>query len=205
MKQLEDSALLGLLRNSDYKAFDELYLRFWKTLYMHALKKTGSSDDASDLVQEVFTDLWDRRKNIPEINAPFKHYLRSMLIFKVADYFRRKGFSELHIADFEEFLSNTPAESVATPAIHEEHRQQFDKALALINKTVANMPKKMRRIFVMSRSGKYSVSQIAESLDISNQTVKNQTANAMQRLRKATADFSLNIFFLALFYWLTIS
>ncbi len=187
MKQCDDKTLIALIRNSDYAAFDELHYRFWKPLYIHAVKKTGNKEDAFDLVQDLFTDLWDKRRSLPEIDAPLKYYLRSSIIFKIAAHFRARGFHEKHLNNFEAFLKHETA-----PLDHADLSElrndslEFDSLLEVINNTIKGMPEKMQRIFLMSRSGKYSISQIAEFYMISPQTVKNQISNALKRLRKAS-------------------
>jgi RNA polymerase sigma-70 factor (family 1) len=202
VEQCNDKQLIELIRKSDYHAFDELHRRFWKPLYIHAVKKTGSKEDAFDLVQDLFTDLWDKREKIPEIEAPLKYYLRSTVVFKIATYFRSKGFNERHFRDFEEFLKQQSFTTEHNLSQLRDDNLEFDALMEVVNNTIEEMPEKMRRIFLLSRSGQYSIAEIAESLQLSSQTVKNQTNNAMQRLRNSTVKFSYGTLQVAIIYWL---
>ena len=55
--------------------------------------------------------------------------------------------------------------------------------LRIIENEIANMPGKMREIFELSRKSHLSHREIAETLGISEKTVKNQVNNALKILR----------------------
>lgn len=202
----DETELLAMIRASNYDAFNEMHNQFWKPLYIHALKKTGSKDDAFDMVQDLFLELWEKRERIPVITAPLKFYLRGTLVFKLARYYRTKGFQEKHQKNFEEFLKQHLATDFnADNLVLREEELLHEGLIQVIDSTIEDMPGKMKTIFVMSRSGKYSISEISEMLNLSPQTVKNQVNNAFLRLRKATADHSLTTTQIAILTWLTIS
>ena len=54
----------------------------------------------------------------------------------------------------------------------------------LITLAVANMPRKRREIFIMSREKGMSNQEIAEKLNISKRTIENQITLALAMLRK---------------------
>ncbi|MEI9946029.1 MAG: hypothetical protein WDN26_17635 [Chitinophagaceae bacterium] len=62
---ISDQELTDRLYFSDKDAFDELYHRYWYTLYAYSLKKLYSSEDASKVVRDVFLDLWAKRQTRP--------------------------------------------------------------------------------------------------------------------------------------------
>ncbi|TDQ08265.1 RNA polymerase sigma factor [Pedobacter metabolipauper] len=206
MNSRNDKELLDLVRVSDTEAYAELYNRFWKSLYTYALKKIGDEDDAFDLVQELFIELWDRRGNIPEITVAVENYLHGSVFFKLAKYFRTKGFREQHQKNFEAFLKHEGVSEFASDPLQIlENELQYDSIIQVIHTTIDQMPGKMKEIFIMSRSGQYSISEIAEQLNVSPQTVKNQVSNALLRLRKSTSEHNLSTAQLCILTWLTIS
>jgi len=172
MNNMDEKQLLSLVRTSDVSAFTELYNRFWKDLYIHALKKTGDEDDAYDLVQDLFIEFWDKRESITEITSSLKNYLHGTVFFKLAKYFRNKGFHEKHRKNFEEFLKMDSTAAFATDTfLLQESEQQYESIIQVIHASIDEMPGKMKEIFLMSRSGDYSISEIAETLGVSTQTV----------------------------------
>lgn len=185
-----DIKLLSLIRKSDQDAFNSLYGQEWRSLYVYAVQKTGNKDDAADLVQNVFTDLWDNRKKIPDISVSTRFYLRGILVHKIARYFRAKGLSQKHHENFSAYLSASMTLATDNLSGRESEAQQkarFD----FISNAIDDLPEKMRNIFVLSCTRDYSVAEIAGIFNISCQTVKNQVSNALARIRTASRDYEL--------------
>ncbi|SEN01866.1 RNA polymerase sigma factor, sigma-70 family [bacterium A37T11] len=182
MNNLTDQEILRLIRQSDRMAFDILYDRFWKPLYLHALKKTGSKDDASDLLQDLFLELWNRRLHLPEISVPLRYYMRSIMVYKVAHYFREKRFKEKHEENFAAFIQQEN-NLYNIPIVLNEDNFDFESAIEQVQACVSQLPDRMKEIFQMRHMENYSISYIAETLQLSKQTVHNQLQNALHRLR----------------------
>lgn len=203
MEHISEQELLQLIRSSDYTAFEELHHRYYKSLYALAAKKIGNSDDAYDLLQDMFIELWEKRANFV-IKNPLANYLRNRLWFKLSGYFRTKGFQEKHFKNFSEFLELEHSPSFYLDEMEvKEIDIQYEAVIAVINQTIAQMPDKMREVFLLSRSKQYTVLEIAERLNISPKTVRNQTHIALDRIRKATANFPLSTYQLFILILLT--
>lgn len=203
MKNVGEQELLQLIRNSDYDAFSELHRRYYKSLYTLAAKKIGDQDDAYDLLQEMFIELWEKRETFA-LNNPLGNYLKNRLWFKLSGYFRTKGFREKHFKSFSEFL-----QMQQHPNFHLDEMEvkeldiQYETIIEVINRTIADMPEKMREVFLMSRSNLYTVAEIAEKLAISPKTVRNQTNIALNRIKEATSHMPISIYQLLVLVLLT--
>jgi len=193
------------MQGSSYPAFDELYNRLFKTLFRIALKKIGNADDAADLVQDVFMEFWDKREKTI-INIPVKNYLRTSLTYKMSNYFRTRGFQEKHIRNFELFIQQDLIKETF-PDVLDLRRAEgsYDEIVAIICQTIDEMPAKMKEIFKLSRNEKYTIKDIAEHLNISPQTVKNQVSKAFVRVRRATAGKSVSSLYILFLLWLIIN
>jgi RNA polymerase sigma-70 factor (family 1) len=203
MEKLDEQELLQLIRNSDYAAFEELHRRYYKPLFSLAAKKIGDQDEAYDLLQDMFIELWNKREAFA-INNPLKNYLKNRLWFKLSGYFRTKGFKEKHFKNFGAFLQQEQNTAVYLDEMEiREMDLQYEAVMEVINRTIAEMPEKMRAVFLMSRSKEYSIIEIAEKLKISPKTVKNQINIALNRIRQATADPSLTTIQFLFLIWLT--
>jgi len=62
---ISDQQLIDSLRNNDTDAFEELFRRYWYNLYIYSLRKLSSSDDARQIVRDIFKDLWEKRQSWP--------------------------------------------------------------------------------------------------------------------------------------------
>lgn len=60
-----DQTLLDSLRLNNTEAFEELFRRYWYNLYIYSLKKLHSSDDARQIVRDIFKELWEKRNTWP--------------------------------------------------------------------------------------------------------------------------------------------
>jgi RNA polymerase sigma-70 factor (family 1) len=193
----DEELFVKISTESDHSAFKELFDKYWQSLYALATRKTGEEHSAMDIVQDLFVDLWNRREAI-EIKSSFKGYILSTLQYKVFSYYKTKGISKKLIKDFQEF-SQAYAKTDHFDFTEIKDMEIRDEAMhLLIEETIEAMPGKMREIFKLSRSGNYSVSQLAERLNLSQQTIKNQVSNALSRLKEATkyTVASVIIFFL---------
>lgn len=203
MEHIAEQELLQLIRNSDYAAFEEMHRRNYKSLFRLAAKKIGDPDEADDLLQDMFIELWEKRDGF-YINNPLTNYLRNRLWFKLSGYFRTRAFRDKHFKHFSDFLQNEHEFFMDETEIRELDLQ-YEAVMDVINRTVANMPHKMREVFLLSRNSQYSTAEIAEQLNISPKTVENQITNAFNRIREATSDPALPAFellvLMSLMYW----
>lgn len=60
-----DQVLLSNMQSNDPTAFEELFRRYWRTLYVYSLRKLRSSDDARQVVRTLFKELWEKRQSLP--------------------------------------------------------------------------------------------------------------------------------------------
>lgn len=185
MEGMDDQRLVELLRESNYPSFDEIHSRYWKYVYTIAYAKTGDKDHAFDLCQSVFIDLFQKREKI-EINLPLKNYLRTAILYKIAGHFRTRGFQEKHYRKFQEFLmQNSVPDRSVDPFEIKESNIAFEQLLDMVYSAIEEMPDRMKTIFLLSREENKSISQIAETLQVSPQTVKNQLSRSSERIRNA--------------------
>src|SRR6187402_2947433 len=61
MSSQQDILLLCRLRNGDLTAFDELYIKYYKLLCTSAFFFLKNGQEAKDLVQSLFLDIWDKK------------------------------------------------------------------------------------------------------------------------------------------------
>jgi RNA polymerase sigma-70 factor (family 1) len=172
-KPTSDRDLLQLIQNDDTAAFETLYHRYWKELYLKASQRVDK-DEAKDLVQEVMISLWRRRKAIvADEHGELGRYLFTALKYRIISHYAFSS-AEIKKAEIFEVLESG-----------EENRQLETKELqSVIESAISRLPTRMQQIFRMSREDDVSISDIAKKLNISEQTVKNQLTEALRRLRE---------------------
>jgi len=58
---LSDAQLTELLRESNHAAYTEIYRRYFHLMFVHAYKKVRDEEQAKDIIQDLFTNLWFKR------------------------------------------------------------------------------------------------------------------------------------------------
>jgi len=173
----DDEMLLLLLRQSDEKAFTEIYNRYWRKLYGLAWYHLKSKPQAEDAVQEVLSGLW-QRKDILNVQS-LSNYLSVALKYSV---FRQVAH--------EKRQAGTLSFATAT----EYSLAEFHFLQDLVQKEVNRLPEKCRLVFRCSREEGLSNKEIAKKLDISEKTVEKHMTKALKQLRTQLNTLSLFLF-----------
>jgi len=178
---LADEVLLQLLKISDALAFKELYLRYWKNLYNSALNKINSKEIAEDIVQTVFTDLWDKREKhaIQNISA----YLETSVKYQVINYIKSVISKKAHLSTIGE---KQKAEENNTDLLLLV--QELNTA---IDKAINELPQKTQTIFRLSRLEQHSNKEISLIMNLSEKAVEYHITQSLKSLRFYLKDFIL--------------
>ena len=75
-------------------AYDALFKRFYPRLFFYAQKIVGE-DDAEDVVEEVFADLW-RRKDEVEFGEKVQAFLYRAVYTRCLNVLRRRNVTTRH-------------------------------------------------------------------------------------------------------------
>ena len=167
---ISDRELLQSVKGDDTNAFELLYERYWKALYLKACQRVDN-DEAKDIVQEVMMSLWRRRKAISaNKDGELAAYLFTAVKYRVISYYAFNSAEIKKAALFDELEQHTDV-------------LETKELKAIIEAAVNRLPTRMQQIFRMSREDDQSIADIARILNISEQTVKNQLTEALKRLR----------------------
>lgn len=99
-----DQELTDRLYFSDKEAFDELYHRYWFSLYNYSLKKINDPDEAQKVVRDLFVDLWTKRETWPldfSVSQFFYSEIRKAVVRTINQkLLEQKNIDEELILDF---------------------------------------------------------------------------------------------------------
>jgi RNA polymerase sigma-70 factor (ECF subfamily) len=169
-----DDNLLRCLQQGDEQAFEQIYLRYASDLVGFAAGRVQSLAEAKDIIQEVFLSLWTRRSEI-NITRSIRSYLYAAARYKIIDHIR-KNMQRGYYVNLLASLSRDGENTIYDDLIYKEMDGIIDGA-------IDQLPSRTREVFLMSRKRHLSVREIAQQLDLSEQTVKNQLSAALKRLR----------------------
>lgn len=174
----KDHMLLAALRKGDEAAFKMLYERYWSELYTMTYRRLRDEDAAKDIVQNIFVNLWTSRKEI-FIETSLAPYLNRAVRNSTISFYKKSLATMNREAIYQhEQVQYTPEMDLVARELEE-----------VINDEIASMNDTMRKAFMLSRQENKSIREIASELSLSEQTIKNNISQALDRLRKKTQLF----------------
>lgn len=169
--QVSDETLLQMMRSDQTCALREIFDRYHLRLFRMAAGVLNDDDEAKDLVQDVFVDLWNRRhtSNIQILS----HYLSRAIKFQVLKHLRNGKVQTRHLKSLQrvQFVNQT------------EDMLNFQELEVHVRKAVDVLPPRCREVFFLSRYENLSHKEISERLRISPKTVEAQIGKALSILR----------------------
>lgn len=168
-----DAQLWASIKQSDQKAFKELFDRYFTDLVRFSAKLTSNPLASEEIVQDTFVYIWQKRHEI-EINSGIKSYLFTATRNASFNFLKSRGFKEETMLE-----SLTPGND--DPLSKIDNAQDFKK---VVTKAIQDLPEACRTIFLLSRNFNFSNKEIAEELNISIKTVENQMTIALRKLRE---------------------
>lgn len=172
-----DAELAQLIRSGSRGAFSEIYQRYNLILLAHAYGKLGNREEARDIVQDVFSLLWQRREKI-DPGGNISRYLYTTTRNLVLNCFARKKVKDKYHQSMERFAGE--ASSQVQSADHLIREKQLAEA---IRREIAALPARMQHVFELSRREHLDHKEIASRLRISEQTVSSHITHALRILR----------------------
>lgn len=180
--QKEDISIEKLNKHEN-GAFHSLYKRYYKALVCYAMQWIGSQEPAEDLVQDLFSTIWENQMTFLSLNS-FHAYLYNSVKNASLNYLKHKNI--------EMFYAQQVKEDSVRPVPEEEEEEEdyFEEELyRQLFLLVDRLPTRCREVFTLYMKGKKN-EEIAEALQISAETVKTQKKRAMQFLRKNMGIYS---------------
>lgn len=168
----KDQSLLRQIGQGNKSSFNELYEKYWEMVYTKAYTRLKDSDQAKDIVQEIFTHIWIKRETCQINNLPA--YLNIAVRNKVFKLVAKQNHSHSFFSILENMseVHYHPDANVLT--------KEFFKSLELL---VNALPPKKQMIFRLRFEEDLSTKDIAGHLRLSRKTIQNQLGKMIEQLR----------------------
>jgi RNA polymerase sigma-70 factor (family 1) len=170
-----DQELVALLQQGDGLAFREVFERYSSLLYQHTFNKIRNSEEARDVVQEIFAKLWAKHDELDFTTLNLRGYLYITVRNAVFDLLRHKVHVDAYAESYTRYVADNVAET--------DYLIREKQFAAIIEAEIAALPPRMREVFELRRVENLSNKEIAEKLNLSEHTVKDQMKKALKILR----------------------
>ena len=170
----DDEKLFALIEQGDERAFTQAYGRYHKLLYVLAYRYLMSSDMAEDVVQHVFTRLWEFRSEL-RVGISLKNYLFTMTKNHVLNLIRNENSAIAK--NYEMAQSASPYEDNLIENLEKK------ELMSSFYKAVDMLPAQKRDICLMKVQEELTNQEIAERMNLSINTIKTHYSEALKLLR----------------------
>lgn len=164
--------LIKRLGKGNVQAFNAIFKEYSNRLFLFALSYLKSEVEAEELVQEVFTIIWEKRANLKD-DLSFKSYIFTIAFNIIKKHFRTKAqLSKYFNCNVYNDWDNDTSQSISY-----ENIRQYIKEIA------SQLPEKRKEIFLKSRFEGKKNKEISHELNISQKTVEAQLTHALKFIR----------------------
>jgi len=170
LSKKEIKALLPLCIVGKAHAQQSLYEAYLPYVYTLCKRYFIPEHFLKDMVQEIFSSIFFSLEKYQENAGSFKPWLRSIAVYKIIDYKRKKKPQSLELIDYTEHVRTD------NNALSELYLQNLLNLISL-------MPDGYRVVFNMFLIEGFSHKEIAEHLEIAEETSRSQLSRAKGWLR----------------------
>jgi RNA polymerase sigma-70 factor (ECF subfamily) len=180
--KLVDLELIQRLAAGEPQALGELYDRHAPMLLGITKRILGSYEDAEEVVQEVFVQIWNQSRRYDASRSSVVTWLVLMVRSRAIDRLRSRKVVDRTLSTVQS--ENRDAHTSAagfTDVFSQERRQRVQHELA-------QLPEEQRRVIALAFFQGLTQSEIAAETGIPLGTVKTRTLLAMKKLRTALRE-----------------
>jgi RNA polymerase sigma-70 factor, ECF subfamily len=178
--ELRENQLIDTLKAGDITAFEMLFRTYYQPLCNYAFTFVQDHDEAEEIVQSTFMQVWEKRESI-EIRTAVKPYLYAMVRNACLNVLKHEKVKQQHVA-VEMAFGERSIESVSRTVMASELESRIYKAMEVL-------PEQCRLVFKLSRFEELKYAEIAEQLEISIKTVENHMGKALKIMREQLKDY----------------
>lgn len=152
--------------------FKQLFDKYFDKIRSFIFYRCGDTDAASDMAQDVFMKIWEKREQLNSTDLkPLLYKMANDMV--ISNY--RKSSTRM---DYEKSMT-IQNDSPLSP----EEELNFEELASTYAKALEKMPETQRVVFLMSRNDELKYHEIAGCLDISVKAVEKRMSGALQYLR----------------------
>ncbi|MEZ4792203.1 MAG: sigma-70 family RNA polymerase sigma factor [Gelidibacter sp.] len=174
--------LVHAIKTNDSVALKSLYTSNYYKIESLVLKNSGTREHAKDVYQEAFISVWNNIKNnafVPQNDTALQGYLYQIAKNKWMDVLRSSRFKKTNLIHNEMTL----VDKCDDPE-HEEEQDRFKQKLKQAMDAFKVLGSPCKELLTTFYFEKKSLRDIAEELQIEENTARNKKYRCMEKLRE---------------------
>lgn len=177
--------LLTQLKAGRIKAFDIIYQLYFPKLHLFVNSYLHNSDNSKDIVQNVFTKLWQNKEKLRE-NTNLEAWLFTIAKNETLSFLEHKTVENRHRQSERERLLKIDFLALKEVQLSEIAYMEISR---IVQATLEKLPRQCKAVFICSRYMMMSNKEIASLLSISIKTVEAHMTKALKVLRAVLKDY----------------
>ena len=176
---MNDLILVEKFKGGDRTAFRELVLRYQKEIYFLAYRMVLNKEDAADIVQETFVQVFRKIHQFRSSSA-FKTWLYRIAINQCKNFLRtlKKNRESVLVEDY---ILTDPKDSQPDVLLREER-------LRVITERIEKLPKKQKAILILRIYQNLSYNEIAEIVGGSVGSARVNFQHAIKNIKRLMGE-----------------
>lgn len=175
-KQEKSEQLILQIRNGNRQAMDALLKLWYQPIVHYAWRFTGNKQAAEEVGQNTFLLVFRKLHQLKE-SSRFNIWLYKIADNQCKDYLRRnKKF---------ESLDHTGIHDQASPRLNAQHALEKQEQIQWIKRALLKLPEDQRIVIVMKEYQGLKFREIAQILELSENTVKSRMYAGLKALKKS--------------------
>lgn len=178
---ITDTELVQAIRTGEALALGSLYDRYGSLVYRLALRILTSSQEAEDLTQEIFLNLWHNQTYNPE-RGSLSSYLTTLTRSRAIDKLRSRTTQGKFLQRWSQFMST------AMPPLTPFDAADLNQRANEVQQALTQLTDRQRQVLEMAYYEGLSQSEISTQLNVPLGTVKSWSRQGLLQLRKTLKD-----------------
>lgn len=171
-----DQQLWSNFKAGNHDAYTIIIQRYFKPMFIYAIRLSKDQDFVKDCIQDVFYNLWKRRENISHAES-VKSYLFTAIRFRIyREQKKWNNFDELN----DDYAFDAEI-SIEVKLIEDQNTVELKRKLETVLK---NMPPRQKEILYLRFYENMDHGRIAQIMGLNQQVVYNLLHKSLLRLRK---------------------
>jgi RNA polymerase sigma factor, sigma-70 family len=190
----DESALWQSFLNGDKESFNNIYTKYYSSLYEYAIRKLRDEDLVRDAIQNLFVKLWLNKKNLSSIGH-IKYYLFASLKNQILNLYIQQSNQNKYLRE----LSNAESFTLEFDSTDYLEQKELNKIqIENIQKALNSLTDKQKEVIYLKYFEELEYDQIAELMDISVKGVYKLNYRALEALREILDISKKDLFVLLL-------
>lgn len=162
------------LKKCSVSEFETVFRTYYRPLFLFAYGYVMDEMEADDIVQGAFSGVWEIKERLPE-NLNVKAYLYASVKHACLRYFRRLKLTDEY--------KKRQAEALVL-SFADEGEEEDQEVVFLVREALSRLSEQQRKIVEMHVLSGMKYLEIAEALELSENTVRTHLKRAYKILRE---------------------